>query len=437
MIANFPLQINQPTVDPAVSAEGRCRGGELDPPTRPWVIQGVLFGSGISLAATPKVSPLHFLIPEQNAMAVAALVFWGMAGAFMLAKWRLLRREQQAGSNPELEALVVTPGSDVDGLINLAERSGSLKGKRLTDLLRIWKDTAAPFQLERALDTHKELYEHSIQSSYLLARVLVWAIPIFGFVGTVGGISHAVGAFDKVLNSAENVEALRAGLIQVTGGLSKAFHTTSLGLVLSVIVMLPLTYLEKMEQEMLGSMDIELRTKLLMLTPPDGFSDVEEASISRLIADSFERHLPDPSVLVEPAKVYAEKLSEGTLARLDPLRTFTRESIEGLAEARLSIQDQTHEIKRELDGLGAELLRSIGSVAPLMKSLIQLTERASRDRDDLAVQADLQDLKASMERLEALMAANVEPGSQGLDQPPPRRQGPRAWLQSLLVGDED
>ena len=431
MSANFPLQLNQPPTPPAALVERRRRGGELDPPTRPWVIQGVLFGSGISLAATPKVSPLHFLIPEQNAMAVAALVFWGMAGAFMLAKLRLLRREQQAGSSPELEELRVTPGADVDGLISLAERSGSLKGKRLTGLLRIWKDTGSPFQLERGLDTDKELYDHSVSSSYLLARVLVWAIPIFGFVGTVGGISHAVGAFDKVLNSAENVEALREGLIQVTGGLSKAFHTTSLGLVLSVIVMLPLTYLEKMEQEMLGTMDTELRGKLMLLTPPDGFSDVEEASISRLVADAFERHLPDPSVLVEPAKVYAEKLSEGTLARLEPLRTFTKESIEGIAEARLSIQDQAHDLKRELDGLGSELLRGIRGVAPVVQALTAVTERAAQGADQRELQADLRDLKAALAQLDTLL--------ERVPQAAPHRQAPQGlWgrLRRVLAGEE-
>lgn len=433
MIANFPLQLNQPPAPAAGPAERRRRhGGELDPPTRPWVIQGVLFGSGISLAATPKASPLHFLIPEQNAMAVAALVFWGMAGAFMLAKWRLLSREQQAGSSPELEDLVVTPGADVDGLIGLAERTGSLKGKRLTGLLRIWRDTGSPFQLERGLDTDKELYEHSVSSSYLLARVLVWAIPIFGFVGTVGGISHAVGAFDKVLNSAENVEALREGLIQVTGGLSKAFHTTSLGLVLSVIVMLPLTYLEKMEQEMLGTMDTELRSKLMLLTPPDGFSDVEEASISRLVADAFERHLPDPSVLVEPAKVYAEKLSEGTLARLDPLRTFTKESIEGIAEARLSIQDQAHELKRELDGLGADLLRGISGVAPVVQALTAVTERAAQGTDQRELQADLRDLKAALAQLDTLLARAPIPPPAMVVTP----RGPWARLRRLLAGEE-
>lgn len=334
-------------------------------------------------------------------MAVAALVAWGMAGAFLLAKWKLLRREQQAAKANTLGALPIEAGADVDGLISQAERTPGLRGKRLADLLRIWKVTGSSFQVERALDTDKELYEHSVQSSYLLARVLVWAIPIFGFVGTVGGISHAVGAFDKVLNSAENVEALREGLVQVTGGLSKAFHTTSLGLVLSVIVMLPITYLEKTEQELLGSVDTDLRFKLLALTPPeDGFSEVEEASMSKLISDAFERHLPDPSVLVEPARAYAERLTEGTL---DPLKTFARESIEGISEARLSIQDQAETLRAQLDGLGADLKTSLRALTPVMTKLSTVSQEALAASSGLEQETRLLELHQTVQDLRGVL----------------------------------
>ena len=308
--------------------------------------------------------------------------------------------EQAAAKANNLSGLLIDASADVDGLMAAAERTPGLRGRRLADLLGIWKTTGSSFQVERALDTDKELYEHSVQSSYLLARVLVWAIPIFGFVGTVGGISHAVGAFDKVLNSAENVEALREGLVQVTGGLSKAFHTTSLGLVLSVIVMLPITYLEKTEQEILGTVDTDLRFKLLALTPPeDGFSEVEEASMSKLITDAFERHLPDPSVLVEPARISADRLTEGTLERLEPLRLMARESMEGIAEARLSIQDQVDVLRSQLDGLGGDLKTSMQALAPVMNRLSSVADRAAHAADAMEQQQDLEELRTSVGEL--------------------------------------
>ena len=58
------------------------------------------------------------------------------------------------------------------------------------------------------------------------------------------------------------------------------------------------------------------------------------------INSAFENHLPDPSVLVEPAQAYAERLTEATVEKLSPLTNLVRDSVEGIAEARLSLQDQ-------------------------------------------------------------------------------------------------
>ena len=52
-----------------------------------------------------------------------------------------------------------------------------------------------------------------------------------GFIGTVIGMSQAVGSFDAVLSNADNVDGLKDGLVQVTGGLGTAFDTTFLALV--------------------------------------------------------------------------------------------------------------------------------------------------------------------------------------------------------------
>ena len=71
-----------------------------------------------------------------------------------------------------------------------------------------------------------------------------------------------------------------------------------------------------------------------------------------MIDDAFENHLPDPSVLVEPAQVYAERLTEATVEKLAPLTNLVRDSVEGIAEARLSIQDQSrcHPRQHGFDG---------------------------------------------------------------------------------------
>ena len=66
-----------------------------------------------------------------------------------------------------------------------------------------------------------------------------------GFIGTVIGMSQAVGSFDSVLSNADNVDGLN-GLVKVTGGLGTAFDTTYLALVISVLAF-PLNILERNE----------------------------------------------------------------------------------------------------------------------------------------------------------------------------------------------
>ena len=56
-------------------------------------------------------------------------------------------------------------------------------------------------------------------------------------------------------------------------------------------------------------------------TPKEIFGD----DIAGLISDAFEKHLPDPSVLVEPAQAYAETLTEATIEKLSPLTNLVRD----------------------------------------------------------------------------------------------------------------
>ena len=86
-------------------------------------------------------------------------------------------------------------------------------------------------------------------------------------------------------------------------------------------------------------------------SPKEIFGD----DIAGLISDAFEKHLPDPSVLVEPAQLYAEKLTEATIEKLTPLTTLVRDSVEGVGEARLSLQEQTDVIRNAMNLLAGEL----------------------------------------------------------------------------------
>ncbi|MCK5803283.1 MAG: MotA/TolQ/ExbB proton channel family protein [Lentisphaeria bacterium] len=88
-------------------------------------------------------------------------------------------------------------------------------------------------------------------SSYSLVKGFVWAIPVLGFVGTVLGLSEAIGSFGGVLSKSEDLANLTIALKDVTAGLSVAFDTTLLGLVASLFVQLLIVTLMKREEDFL------------------------------------------------------------------------------------------------------------------------------------------------------------------------------------------
>ena len=80
--------------------------------------------------------------------------------------------------------------------------------------------------------------EEYMANSYTILKGFIWAIPVLGFIGTVIGLSEAVGGFGKVVSQGADIEELKKALGGVTSGLSVAFETTLIALVLALIVQL-------------------------------------------------------------------------------------------------------------------------------------------------------------------------------------------------------
>ncbi len=93
--------------------------------------------------------------------------------------------------------------------------------------------------------------ESTMETSYATIGGFVWAIPVLGFIGTVLGLSQAIGEFGSVLQSSGDLSQIKGALQGVTGGLSTAFETTLEGLLAALVIQLILTFLKKSEQEFL------------------------------------------------------------------------------------------------------------------------------------------------------------------------------------------
>lgn len=90
--------------------------------------------------------------------------------------------------------------------------------------------------------------ESAQQTSFAILGGFLWAIPVLGFIGTVLGLAQAIGTFSELLDSQSDLSGIVGSLKEVTGGLSTAFETTLVALVIALIVQLWVTAQKKAEE---------------------------------------------------------------------------------------------------------------------------------------------------------------------------------------------
>ncbi len=170
----------------------------------------------------------------------------------------------------------VAPGSrageDARALLGLldnlppARRTDCLPRRLREALVHVRRHDSAE-SLDDELKYLADLDAVRLHSSYGLIRVIIWAIPILGFLGTVIGITLAIANLSP--------QALESSLPEVTAGLGVAFDTTALALGLSMILMFSQSLTSWAENALLEQVDAraaeELEGRFLQISAgPDG-----------------------------------------------------------------------------------------------------------------------------------------------------------------------
>jgi biopolymer transport protein ExbB/TolQ len=108
-------------------------------------------------------------------------------------------------------------------------------------------------EVSEMLSSQSDIDSARIGSSFSTLKAFLWAIPILGFIGTVIGLSHAIGGmnFSKMKELPQIVNMLG----DVVGGLGTAFDATLLGLVLALFLNFPMNAMIKAEDDNLNSID--------------------------------------------------------------------------------------------------------------------------------------------------------------------------------------
>jgi biopolymer transport protein ExbB/TolQ len=168
---------------------------------------------------------------------------------------------QRAGLNSPVFGSVTTP-QPIEECNVLLDRLESLPGRRqgeyyiarLRAALQYLRRHGTADTLEDELKYLSDMDAGRLQTGYGLFRVIVWAIPILGFLGTVIGITMALNAVD--------LQAPDKSMLEVLNGLGLKFDTTALALGLSMVLMFVHFSVERAENSLLERVDRQVQEEL-------------------------------------------------------------------------------------------------------------------------------------------------------------------------------
>lgn len=209
---------------------------------------------------TPIVTGTHFqdMFVQRGATPYFIILFSSWSLSILAIKFLKLRLQRKALSFeivPTDPDFVLSPDSAADVIETIYDTTDEPRHfflfSRLLIALGNLKNLGRIADVEEMLRSQAEHEEAVMETSYVLLRGFVWAIPVLGFIGTVIGLSQAVGGFGQVLGAATEITEISSSLKSVTAGLATAFETTLEALIAALVIQLLLTFLRKSEQEFL------------------------------------------------------------------------------------------------------------------------------------------------------------------------------------------
>lgn len=262
---------------------------------------------------------------------------------FIGAAELLLKAFDTAEQNARLQTPLLAPvGPEplpVEQARSLVDQLSALPGKlrqgylprRLREALESVCRNASADGLDADLKYLAEVDSARAQNGYALMRIIIWAIPILGFLGTVIGITLAIGHL--------NPKNLEASLDRVTLGLSVAFDATAVALVLSMTLMFGQFLVDRLVQRLLENVDSQAALALAGRFQRVGSgSDPQVAAVTRM----SETVLAATEQLVQRQAELWQRTIDAAHRRWSELTSAGQQQMEAALVKSLGISVQSH-----------------------------------------------------------------------------------------------
>jgi hypothetical protein len=211
----------------------------------------------IHVPVVSKVATIYMRPSNQFAVIPATFFFFGGL-AILFLKGKKVQFQQRAlklsavPAEPEFVLTEITAATVLARIHSLVDHPRHfVLLNRLDRALSNFKNIGQVNDVSAILRAQAENDEDQVASSYTVVNGLVWAIPVLGFIGTVLGLSLAIGRFTATLQAAGDLTLIRASLQGVTGGLATAFESTLVALTFTLILQLVITFQQKREMAFL------------------------------------------------------------------------------------------------------------------------------------------------------------------------------------------
>ncbi|MBL9145674.1 MAG: MotA/TolQ/ExbB proton channel family protein [Verrucomicrobiaceae bacterium] len=192
-------------------------------------------------------------------VSVTNTIFFCWAMAILYLKMEKLRHQRRALMLDILpmdiakEINAENVGQFIDHLYSFHHRlRDSLMVNRIRKGLELFEVRPSNSDVSAMMSSQSDIDSARIGSSFSMVKAFLWAIPILGFIGTVIGLSHAIGGMNLDM---DDLTKIKATLGDVVGGLGTAFDATLLGLVLALLLNFPMNAMIKAEDDNLNAID--------------------------------------------------------------------------------------------------------------------------------------------------------------------------------------
>src|SRR5262249_29679964 len=140
-------------------------------------------------------------------------------------------------ARPMLDRLAAMPARDLHGFYP----------RRLREALEAICRKGSADALDEEQKYLSELDHSRSHAGFAFMRIVICPIPIWGFLGTVLGITDAIASLDP--------KKMETSLAEVTGSLGGVFDTTALALALSIALMFLCYFVDRMEGRLISDID--------------------------------------------------------------------------------------------------------------------------------------------------------------------------------------